>query len=62
MRRVLEEFPAAAAAMQDAMADELTRLTEGLERVRQQLLAIDGDTPPRSSRTRRKGFDPLTPP
>jgi hypothetical protein len=29
------------------MADELTRLTEGLERVRQQLLAIDGgETPP----------------
>lgn len=47
MRRVLEEFPDAAAAIHDAMADELTRLTEGLERVRQQLLAIDGDTPPR---------------
>jgi CRP-like cAMP-binding protein len=43
MRRVLEEFPDAAAAIHDAMADELTRLTEGLERVRQQLLAIDGD-------------------
>ena len=42
MRRVLEEFPDAAAAIHDAMADELTRLTEGLERVRQQLLAIDG--------------------
>jgi CRP-like cAMP-binding protein len=43
MRRVLEEFPSAAAAMQDAMADELARLTEGLEQVRQQLLAIDGE-------------------
>jgi CRP-like cAMP-binding protein len=47
MRRVLEEFPHAAAAIHEAMADELTRLTEGLERVRQQLLAIDGgETPP----------------
>ena len=48
MRRVLEEFPDAAAAIHDTMADELTRLTEGLERVRQQLLAIDGgdNTPP----------------
>ena len=42
MRRVLEEFPDAAAAIQEAMAEELTRLTEGLERVRQQLIAIDG--------------------
>jgi CRP-like cAMP-binding protein len=46
MRRVLEEFPHAAAAMQDAMAEELTRLTEGLERVRQQLIAIDGEEIP----------------
>ena len=48
MRRVLEEFPDAAAAIHEAMAEELTLLTEGLERVRQQLLAIDGgdDTPP----------------
>jgi CRP-like cAMP-binding protein len=47
MRRVLEEFPDAAAAIHEAMAEELARLTEGLERVRQQLLAIDGeDTPP----------------
>jgi CRP-like cAMP-binding protein len=45
MRRVLEEFPDAAAAMHDAMADELTRLTEGLEQVRQQLIAIDGEIP-----------------
>ena len=47
MRRVLEEFPDAAAAIHEAMAEELTRLTEGLERVRQQLIAIDGgDDPP----------------
>jgi len=46
MRRVLEEFPDAAAAIQEAMAEELDRLTEGLERVRQQLIAIDGDEPP----------------
>jgi CRP-like cAMP-binding protein len=46
MRRVLEEFPAAAAAMQDTMAEELERLTEGLERVRQQLIAIDGEEIP----------------
>ena len=47
MRRVLEEFPEAAAAIHDAMAEELTRLAEGLERVRQQLIAIDGgETPP----------------
>ncbi|WP_262271362.1 cyclic nucleotide-binding domain-containing protein [Microvirga yunnanensis] len=49
MRRVLEEFPDAAAAIQDAMADELARLTEGLERVRQQLIAIDGgEIPPKA--------------
>ena len=46
MRRVLEEFPDAAAAIHEAMAEELTRLTEGLERVRQQLLAIDGKEAP----------------
>jgi CRP-like cAMP-binding protein len=46
MRRVLEEFPDAAAAIQEAMAEELTRLTEGLERVRQQLIAIDGEDIP----------------
>ncbi len=46
MRRVLEEFPDAAAAIHEAMAEELTRLTEGLERVRQQLLAIDGGDDP----------------
>jgi CRP-like cAMP-binding protein len=42
MRRVLEEFPGAAEAMRGAMADELSRLTDGLEQVRWQLLAIDG--------------------
>lgn len=46
MRRVLEEFPDAAAAIHEVMAEELTRLTEGLERVRQQLLAIDGEESP----------------
>ena len=46
MRRVLEEFPDAAAAIQEAMAEELIRLTEGLERVRQQLIAIDGEEIP----------------
>src|SRR5690349_1985949 len=46
MRRVLEEFPDAATAIQDVMADELARLTEGLERVRQQLIAIDGEENP----------------
>ena len=43
MRRVLEEFPNAAAAMHQAMAEELTRLTDGLEQVRRQLIAIDGE-------------------
>ena len=42
MRRVLEEFPDAAAAMQSLMAEELRQLTDGLERVRQQLMRIDG--------------------
>jgi CRP-like cAMP-binding protein len=46
MRRVLEEFPGAAEAMLDAMADELGQLTKGMERVRQQLLAIDGNEDP----------------
>jgi hypothetical protein len=41
VRRVLEEFPDAAAAMHQAMADELARLTDSLERVRQKLIAID---------------------
>ena len=42
MRRVLEEFPHAASAMQAALADELAQLTQGLERIRRQILAIDG--------------------
>lgn len=46
MRRVLEEFPDAAAAMQDAMAEELARLSQGLEQVRQKLIAIDGEEIP----------------
>jgi CRP-like cAMP-binding protein len=44
MRRVLEEFPNAAAAMRAAMSDELAVLSRGLEEVRQKLLAIDGDS------------------
>ncbi|HEX2555473.1 MAG TPA: Crp/Fnr family transcriptional regulator [Microvirga sp.] len=43
MRRVLEEFPTAAAAMEDVLAGELAELTEGLERVRRTLAAIDGE-------------------
>jgi CRP-like cAMP-binding protein len=46
MRRVLEEFPGAAASIQDAMEDELRRMTDGLERVRRQLIAIDGESDP----------------
>src|SRR3954462_12515371 len=46
MRRVLEEFPDAAAAIHDAMKEELTRLTSGLESVRRQLIAIDREEPP----------------
>jgi len=42
VRRVLEEFPQAASAMQSAIADELAELTHGLERVRRQILALDG--------------------
>ena len=43
MRRVLEEFPSAAAAMHDAVAQELDRLTQGLEGVRRKLIAIDDE-------------------
>ena len=42
MRRVLEEFPSAAVAMQNAMAEELTILNRGLDEVRRKLMAIDG--------------------
>lgn len=43
MRRVLEEFPSAAAAMEGAIAEDLSRLVQGLEKVRRQLIAIDGE-------------------
>src|SRR4051794_13135796 len=42
MRRVLEEFPPGAVAIRRALADELSALSGGLERVRRQLAAIDG--------------------
>ena len=48
MRRVLEEFPDAAAAIHEAMAEERPRLTEGLERVRKKPMAIDGEETPRA--------------
>jgi CRP-like cAMP-binding protein len=40
MRRVLEEFPGAADAMREALAEDLTRLTRSLEDVRQTIMAI----------------------
>jgi CRP-like cAMP-binding protein len=43
MRRVLEEFPGAAEAMRHAMVEELGQLSRGLDQVRKQLLAIDGE-------------------
>lgn len=46
MRRVLEEFPDSAIAIHDVMSEELNRLTEGLERVRRHLIAIDGEEVP----------------
>jgi CRP-like cAMP-binding protein len=42
MRRVLAEFPAAASAIHAAMAQDLTELNADLEKVRQQMLKIDG--------------------
>jgi CRP-like cAMP-binding protein len=42
IRRVLEEYPAAAEALHRELAVELSALTGDLERVRRQLLAIDG--------------------
>jgi CRP-like cAMP-binding protein len=48
MRRVLEEFPAAAFAIQELLAGELAQLTQGLERVRQTLVAIDREERSRS--------------
>ena len=41
MRRVLEEFPAAAQKVRDSLAEDLDGLSSGLDRVRQQFLAID---------------------
>jgi CRP-like cAMP-binding protein len=41
MKRVLEEFPSAAIAMHDLMAEELSRLTDGLAEVRNRLVSID---------------------
>jgi hypothetical protein len=41
MRRVLEEFPAAARALFRATAGELSDLSAGLETVRRRLEAID---------------------
>ena len=40
MRRVLEEFPDAAAAIQDTLAEDLAGLTQGLERVRKSFDAL----------------------
>lgn len=41
MRRVLEEFPSAAAALHQAHAAELASLAEGLESVRERFQALD---------------------
>jgi CRP-like cAMP-binding protein len=41
LRRVLEEHPSAAGILQKALVQDLATLTGGLERVRQQLLAIN---------------------
>ena len=41
MRRLLEEFPAAAGEVRDALARDLDELTVGLDRVRRMLLEID---------------------
>ena len=41
LRRVLEEFPKSAGTLHQALFVELTGLTEGLERVRRRLEAID---------------------
>ena len=40
MRRVLEEFPEAAAAIQETLASELGLLSGGLEQIRRRLLVI----------------------
>lgn len=41
MRRVLEEYPASASAVHGQLAAELSSLSGDLERVREQMLAID---------------------
>ncbi|MDB5590219.1 cyclic nucleotide-binding domain-containing protein [Enterovirga sp.] len=46
MRRLLEEFPSAAGEVREALAQDLTELSDGLERVRRMLLAIDEKRPP----------------
>lgn len=50
MRRVLEEYPAAAEAVHRELSVELSALADGLERVRQRLVAID-ESPNGASRT-----------
>lgn len=46
MRRLLEEFPAAGAAIHQVLAGELADLSAGLERVRERLVALDQDAAP----------------
>jgi len=41
VRRVLEEYPSAAAVLHQALVRDLVSLSSGLENVRQQLLTID---------------------
>lgn len=41
MRRLLQEFPGAAEEVREALARDLGELTQGLERVRRMLLALD---------------------
>jgi CRP-like cAMP-binding protein len=41
LRRVLEEFPRSAGTLYQALSEDLAGLTEGLERVRRRLEAID---------------------
>ena len=44
MRRVLQEFPSSAKAVQVALSIELSMLCVGLEHVRQRLLSIEPST------------------
>jgi CRP-like cAMP-binding protein len=41
VRRVLEEFPATARKVRDSLDEDLAELSDGLDRVRRQFLAID---------------------